>query len=44
MLDGAFDAGRQVDAADMNKSVNQFTYVEGDQCVSICLHVEYSCA
>jgi len=25
---------RQVDAAEMNKSANQFTYMEGDQCVS----------
>lgn len=24
----------QVDAAEMNKSANQFTYMEGDQCVS----------
>jgi hypothetical protein len=23
-----------VDSADMNKSVNQFTYVDGDQCVA----------
>ena len=25
----------QVDSADMNKSVNQFTYVDGDQCVAL---------
>jgi hypothetical protein len=32
----------QVDSADMNKSVNQFTYVEGDQCVSSLAALAFS--
>jgi len=32
-VEKTFRAGEKVDSADMNKSVNQFTYVEGDQYV-----------